>query len=90
YPEDDDAQRRALIKSAICQADCICSAISSTSRCFPPKWVRPGTHVIPVDSYKPKMAEVDTACAHVVLVDPRSAFAVRAGFTTPSRKRAGW
>jgi ornithine cyclodeaminase len=43
--------------------------------------VRPGTHIILAGSYKPEMAEVDTALIRRarVLVDSRSACALEAG-----------
>jgi len=43
--------------------------------------VRPGTHIILVGSYKPEMAEVDTALIRRarILVDSRSACALEAG-----------
>ena len=80
--DDHDGERRAMIEEAVRQADCICCATSSTAPLFPSEWVRPGTHVVLVGSYKPEMAEVDTALirrARVVLVDSRGACAVEAG-----------
>jgi ornithine cyclodeaminase/alanine dehydrogenase-like protein (mu-crystallin family) len=79
---DGDDERRVMIEEAVRQADLICCATPSTAPLFPSEWVRPGTHVILVGSYKPEMAEVDTALirrARVVLVDSRSACAVEAG-----------
>ena len=69
------------VESAVRQADCVCCATSSTVPLFPSEWVRPGTHVILVGSYKPDMAEVDTALIRRgrILVDSRSACAVEAG-----------
>ncbi|KAH8980033.1 NAD-P-binding protein [Lactarius hatsudake] len=70
------------LEAAVRQADCICCATSSTSPLFPSEWVRPGTHVVLVGSYKPEMAEVDTALirrARAVVVDSRAACAVEAG-----------
>jgi ornithine cyclodeaminase/alanine dehydrogenase-like protein (mu-crystallin family) len=71
----------ARVESAVRQADCVCCATSSTAPLFPSEWVRPGTHVILVGSYKPEMAEVDTALIRRarILVDSRSACAVEAG-----------
>ena len=77
-----DDESRVLIEAAVRQADCICCATSATAPLFPSEWVRPGTHVILVGSYKPEMVEVDAALirrARVVLVDSRSACAVEAG-----------
>jgi ornithine cyclodeaminase len=73
---DGDDERRVMIEEAVRQADLICCATPSTAPLFPSEWVRPGTHVILVGSYKPEMAEVDTALirrARVVLVILRSA-----------------
>ncbi|KAH9024932.1 hypothetical protein EDB85DRAFT_2150133 [Lactarius pseudohatsudake] len=73
----------ASIDAAVRAADCICCATSSTPPLFPSKLVRPGTHVVLVGSYKPEMAEVDTALIRraraVVVVDSRAACAVEAG-----------
>ncbi|KAH9047228.1 NAD-P-binding protein [Lactarius hengduanensis] len=77
-----DEQHRESIEAAVRAADCICCATSSTSPLFPSEWVRPGTHVVLVGSYKPEMAEVDTALirrARAVVVDSRAACAVEAG-----------
>ncbi|KAH9017785.1 hypothetical protein EDB83DRAFT_2437150 [Lactarius deliciosus] len=78
----DEQHRESSIEAAVRQADCICCATSSTSPLFPSEWVRPGTHVVLVGSYKPEMAEVDTALirrARAVVVDSRAACAVEAG-----------
>jgi ornithine cyclodeaminase/alanine dehydrogenase-like protein (mu-crystallin family) len=70
------------VESAVRQADLVCCATCSTAPLFPSEWVRPGTHVILVGSYKREMAEVDTALirrARKILVDSRSACAIEAG-----------
>jgi ornithine cyclodeaminase/alanine dehydrogenase-like protein (mu-crystallin family) len=72
---------RDHVESVVRQADCVCCATPSTAPLFRSEWVRPGTHVILVGSYKPEMAEVDTALIHRarILVDSRSACALEAG-----------
>ncbi|KAI9461397.1 NAD-P-binding protein [Russula earlei] len=69
------------VESAVRQADCVCCATSSTAPLFRSEWVRPRTHIILVGSYKPEMAEVDSALIRRarVLVDSRSACALEAG-----------
>lgn len=69
------------VESVVRQADCVCCATPSTAPLFRSEWVRPGTHIILVGSYKPEMAEVDTALIHRarILVDSRSACALEAG-----------
>ncbi len=69
------------VESAVRQADCVCCATPSTAPLFRSEWVRPGTHIILVGSYKPEMAEVDTALIRRarILVDSRSACALEAG-----------
>jgi ornithine cyclodeaminase/alanine dehydrogenase-like protein (mu-crystallin family) len=70
------------VESAVRQADLVCCATGSTAPLFPSEWVRPGTHVILVGSFKREMAEVDTALirrARKILVDSRSACAIEAG-----------
>ncbi|KAF8495907.1 NAD-P-binding protein [Russula emetica] len=72
---------RDQVESAVRQADCVCCATPSTTPLFRSQWVRPGTHIILVGSYKPEMAEVDTALIRRarILVDSRSACALEAG-----------
>ncbi|KAF9483669.1 NAD(P)-binding protein [Pholiota conissans] len=49
----------AQIESAVQSADIIIAATSSTAPLFPSSWVKTGTHVILIGSYKPEMREVD-------------------------------
>lgn len=72
---------RGQVESAVRQADCVCCATPSTTPLFHSEWVRPGTHIILVGSYKPEMSEVDTALIRRarILVDSRSACALEAG-----------
>lgn len=72
---------RDQVELAVRQADCVCCATPSTTPLFPSEWVRPGTHIILVCSYKPEMVEVETALIHGarILVDSRSACALEAG-----------
>ncbi|KAI0248542.1 NAD-binding protein [Lactifluus subvellereus] len=83
--------RGGQVESAVRQADCVCCATSSTVPLFPSEWVRPGTHVILVGSYRPDMAEVDTALIRRarILVDSRSACAVEAGELITAGVRPG-
>ena len=77
-----EALSRADAEAAVRQADIICCATPSTTPLFPSEWVRPGTHIVLVGSYKPQMEEIDTALvnrARVILVDSRSACAIEAG-----------
>jgi ornithine cyclodeaminase/alanine dehydrogenase-like protein (mu-crystallin family) len=69
------------VESAVRGADIVCCATSSTAPLFRAEWVRPGTHVILVGSYKPEMAEVDSTLIHRsrVLVDSRTACGLEAG-----------
>ena len=43
------------LKWAIGCADIIITATSSTAPLFPSEWVRPGTHLCLIGSYKPEM-----------------------------------
>lgn len=72
---------RDQVESAVRQADCVCCATPSTTPLFRSEWVRTGAHVILVGSYKPEMAEVDTALIRRarILVDSRSACVLEAG-----------
>jgi ornithine cyclodeaminase len=72
-----DGQVEAVVR----EADFLCCATPSTAPLFPSEWVRSGTHVILVGSYKPEMAEVDSTLVRRarVLVDSRSACGLEAG-----------
>ncbi|KAF5327897.1 hypothetical protein D9619_004856 [Psilocybe cf. subviscida] len=52
---------REGVEDAVRAADIIVCATSSTEPLFPSAWVRNGTHVILIGSYKPIMHEIDTA-----------------------------
>lgn len=69
------------VESAVRGADFLCCATPSTAPLFPSEWVRPGTHLILVGSWKPEMAEVDPTLIRRarVLVDSRSACGLEAG-----------
>lgn len=73
--------RAGQIETEVREADIVCCATSSTTPLFRSEWVRPGTHVILVGSYKPEMAEVDSTLIHRarVLVDSRTACGLEAG-----------
>ncbi|KAF8906994.1 hypothetical protein CPB84DRAFT_1813635 [Gymnopilus junonius] len=49
------------IREAVQKADIVICATSSTLPLFPSSWVKTGTHVILIGSYKPSMREVDRA-----------------------------
>jgi ornithine cyclodeaminase/alanine dehydrogenase-like protein (mu-crystallin family) len=49
------------LEEAVRAADIIVCATSSLAPLFPSSWVRNGTHVILIGSYKPTMHEIDTA-----------------------------
>jgi len=69
------------VEAVVRGADFLCCATPSTAPLFPSEWVRSGTHVILVGSYKPEMAEVDSTLVRRarVLVDSRSACGLEAG-----------
>ena len=54
---EEDAED--LVKKSLLDASIIVCATSSTRPLFPSSWVRAGTHVILVGSFKPEMREVD-------------------------------
>ncbi|KAI0072603.1 NAD-P-binding protein [Panus rudis PR-1116 ss-1] len=69
-------------KEAVSKADIIVTATSSTEPLFPSEWVKSGTHLCLIGSYKPSMHEVDTALikrAGIVVVDSRDACKIEAG-----------
>ncbi|KAF8625486.1 hypothetical protein AX15_005351 [Amanita polypyramis BW_CC] len=56
----DEGEEETKVKEAVWNASVIICATSSTRPLFPSSWVRAGTHVILVGSFKPEMKEVDT------------------------------
>ena len=48
------------VREATKKSDIIICATSSTAPLFPSSWVRDGTHIILIGSYRPTMKEVDT------------------------------
>jgi len=70
------------VEQAVRKADIICSATSSTEPLFPSGWVKSGTHLNLIGSYKPFMHEIDTDLvrrAHKVVVDSAEACLIEAG-----------
>ena len=72
------------IEDAVCSADIIICATSSTVPLFPSSWVRTGTHVVLVGSFTPAMREVERelvlrAVPGCLLVDSRKACLEEAG-----------
>ena len=70
------------LQHAVLSADIICTATSSSVPLFRSEWLKIGTHINLVGSYKPTMHEVDVGVvqrAGVVLVDSRHACLEEAG-----------
>ncbi|EJC97959.1 NAD-binding protein [Fomitiporia mediterranea MF3/22] len=70
------------LENVVSEADIICTATSSTKPLFKSHWVKKGTHINLVGSYKPSMIEVDTDLIKrtgKVLVDSKEACSVEAG-----------
>lgn len=66
---------------ALAEADLVCAATSSATPVFEDGWVRPGTHINGVGSFKPSMAELPgaTLARARVVVDQRAAAWAEAG-----------
>jgi ornithine cyclodeaminase len=66
---------------ALAEADIICAATSSPTPVFEDAWLRPGTHINGVGSFKPTMAELPgaTVARARVVVDQRKAAWSEAG-----------
>jgi len=70
------------VKYFVRKSDIICCATSSTEPLFPSSWVKGGTHINLIGSYKPTMHEIDTTLvrrAHKVVVDSSDACLREAG-----------
>jgi ornithine cyclodeaminase/alanine dehydrogenase-like protein (mu-crystallin family) len=70
------------VEQAVHNADIICSATSSTEPLFSSDWVKSGTHLNLIGSYKPTMHEIETDLvrrAHKVVVDSAEACLIEAG-----------
>ncbi|PIL34380.1 hypothetical protein GSI_03155 [Ganoderma sinense ZZ0214-1] len=79
---NDDKTTGVSLREEVGQADIIIAATSSTKPLFPSDYVRPGTHLCLIGSYKPEMHEIDTALvkrAGRVVVDQKSACLHEAG-----------
>nr|VWP01612.1 Putative lanosterol 14-alpha-demethylase (EC [Ganoderma boninense] len=73
---NDDKTTGVTLKEEVARADIIIAATSSTEPLFPSDYVRPGTHLCLIGSYKPEMHEIDTSLvkrAGSVVVDQKSA-----------------
>jgi ornithine cyclodeaminase len=68
-------------QEALAEADVVCAATSAATPVFHDAWVRPGTHINGVGSFKPTMAELpaDTVARARVVVDQRRAAWAEAG-----------
>jgi alanine dehydrogenase len=66
---------------AVCQADVICTATTSSSPVFEDADVRPGTHVNAIGAYTPQMQEIpaETVLRAKVVIDHREASLAEAG-----------
>ncbi|KIY49609.1 NAD(P)-binding protein [Fistulina hepatica ATCC 64428] len=77
----------AFLQCTVSAADLIICATPSTTPLFSSAWVKPGTHVMLIGSYKPEMQEVEPDLVrraagsglHRLLVDSRDACRVEAG-----------
>ncbi|KAI0702363.1 NAD(P)-binding protein [Cerioporus squamosus] len=77
-----DEQEGPTLRECIGQASIIVTATSSMEPLFPSEYVRPGTHLCLIGSYKPEMHEIDTDLvkrAGKIVVDQKSACLVEAG-----------
>ena len=68
-------------KTAVSEADIICTATTSSQPVFEGRWLKPGAHVNAVGSYMPTMQEVDseTIRRSLVVVDSKTAVLAEAG-----------
>jgi ornithine cyclodeaminase/alanine dehydrogenase-like protein (mu-crystallin family) len=69
-------------RGTIESADIICTATSSSRPLFPGNWVKPGTHINLIGSYKPTMLEIDSTLVHragKIIVDSVDACLMEAG-----------
>ncbi|KAF9204937.1 hypothetical protein BGZ49_004676 [Haplosporangium sp. Z 27] len=86
-----EQQPKEQLRHIVQIADVICTCTNSNEALFPGEWVRPGTHINMVGSYKPSMHEVDQTLikrAHV-LVDSREECAHEAGELILAKKETG-
>ncbi|PBK74537.1 NAD(P)-binding protein [Armillaria solidipes] len=79
-----EAAPRDRVKDLLASADIIVTATPALEPLFPSNWVRSGTHVVLIGSYKKEMHEVDRALIErafkgILLVDSREACYAEAG-----------
>ncbi|KAK7028334.1 hypothetical protein R3P38DRAFT_2935458 [Favolaschia claudopus] len=77
-PSSTSEPQQSKVQTALLSAQLIICATSSTTPLLPSAWVRDGTHVILVGSYKPTMHEVEGALV-------RRALLTSTNRTSPSR-----
>ncbi|KAF9163394.1 hypothetical protein DFQ26_002554 [Actinomortierella ambigua] len=80
-PESSSSSSSPSLEQAVRQADIICTCTNSREPLFDSTWVRPGTHLNLVGSFKPEMQEIDQALvqrSHII-VDSTEACAHEAG-----------
>jgi ornithine cyclodeaminase len=72
---------RSSAEEAVRNADIVITATNSTTPVFDASWVRPGTHVNAIGSFRPEMRELDSALFRRarVFVDQREAALCEAG-----------
>jgi ornithine cyclodeaminase len=72
---------RSSAEEAVRNADIVITATNSTTPVFDASWVRPGTHVNAIGSFRPEMRELDSALFRRarVFVDQREAALSEAG-----------
>ncbi|EJF62087.1 NAD(P)-binding protein [Dichomitus squalens LYAD-421 SS1] len=81
-PSHNDKANTVNLKEEVGKADIIITATSSTEPLFPSEYVRSGTHLCLIGSYKPEMHEIDTALvkrAGMIVVDQKAACLQEAG-----------
>ncbi|KAF9815135.1 hypothetical protein IEO21_04753 [Rhodonia placenta] len=81
-PSSGEGHEDVDLETVVHNADIIITATSATTPLFPSKYVKPGTHLCLIGSYKPEMHEVDTDLvkrAGKVVVDSRDACLHEAG-----------
>ncbi|KAG7446271.1 NAD(P)-binding protein [Guyanagaster necrorhizus] len=79
-----EAASQDRVKDLLASADIIVTATPALEPLFPSSWVRSGTHVVLIGSYKKEMHEVDRALIErafkgILLVDSREACFAEAG-----------
>ncbi|KAF9354296.1 hypothetical protein BGX34_011107 [Mortierella sp. NVP85] len=90
-PSESPESLKGQLKQIVQSADVICTCTNTREPLFPGEWVKPGTHINMVGSFKPEMHEVDQTLIGraFILADARHECEEEAGELILAKKLTG-